>query len=102
MAGSSVFFDIDTQVDFMLPHGALYVPGAEALIPNLVRLMSLARERDILVISPPTPTPDDPGCPLAAHCVAGTPASGASPKPAAPPRRRLAFRPPERCRTDGG
>src|SRR5581483_4392706 len=28
-----LFFDIDTQVDFMFPAGALYAPGAEKLIP---------------------------------------------------------------------
>ena len=41
------FFDIDTQIDFMLPQGKLYVPGAEAIIPNLSRLMACAREHAI-------------------------------------------------------
>ncbi|MGH9702660.1 MAG: cysteine hydrolase family protein [Candidatus Acidiferrales bacterium] len=39
-----VFWDVDTQVDFMLPGGKLYVPGAENLIPNLKRLVDAARE----------------------------------------------------------
>jgi nicotinamidase/pyrazinamidase len=33
-----VHFDIDTQLDFMVPAGALYVPGAEAILPAVVRL----------------------------------------------------------------
>ncbi len=33
-----VFLDVDTQIDFLFPTGALYVPGAERLIPTLARL----------------------------------------------------------------
>jgi nicotinamidase/pyrazinamidase len=33
-----VFFDIDTQIDFLYPAGALYVPGAERLVPVISRL----------------------------------------------------------------
>jgi nicotinamidase/pyrazinamidase len=70
-----VFLDIDTQADFMLPTGRLYVPQAETIIPNLVRLMSWAREHKIPVISPAdTHAPDDPEFHLwPPHCVAGTP-----------------------------
>jgi nicotinamidase/pyrazinamidase len=39
-----VFWDVDTQVDFMLPGGKLYVPGAEKIIPNLKRLVDAARD----------------------------------------------------------
>ena len=72
---SLVFLDIDTQADFMLPTGRLYVPQAETIIPNLVRLMSWAREHNIPVISPAdTHAPDDPEFQLwPPHCVAGTP-----------------------------
>ena len=28
----TVFMDVDTQLDFLYPAGALYVPGAERLI----------------------------------------------------------------------
>jgi nicotinamidase/pyrazinamidase len=34
----TVFFDIDTQIDFLYPAGALYVPGAERLLAGIARL----------------------------------------------------------------
>jgi len=37
MSGA-VFWDVDTQVDFMLPDGKLYVPGAEETAPAMRRL----------------------------------------------------------------
>ena len=46
-----VFWDVDTQVDFMLPHGKLYVPGAERLIPNLARLTGYAHSNGIRIIA---------------------------------------------------
>jgi nicotinamidase/pyrazinamidase len=68
------FLDIDTQRDFMLPGGALYVPGADAIIPNLAVLMRLARERGIPVISTADAHPaDDPSFKQwPPHCVKGT------------------------------
>lgn len=74
---STVFFDIDTQHDFLLPGGALYVPGAEAIIDNVAKLNHYAAEHGIPLISTADAhTPDDPefaqfGYPP--HCVAGTP-----------------------------
>jgi len=70
-----LFFDVDTQVDFMLPTGALYVPGAEEIVPNLVRLMNHARRNAIPVLSSADAhTPDDPEFKLwPPHCVIGTP-----------------------------
>jgi nicotinamidase/pyrazinamidase len=38
-----ILWDVDTQVDFMLPHGKLYVPGAEETAPALKRLVDAAR-----------------------------------------------------------
>ena len=38
----TVFFDIDTQIDFVFPAGALYVPGAERIIPVISRLNQCA------------------------------------------------------------
>ncbi len=34
----TVFLDVDTQIDFLFPAGALYVPGAEETVPNLAAL----------------------------------------------------------------
>jgi nicotinamidase/pyrazinamidase len=45
-----VFWDVDTQVDFMLPHGSLYVGGADALLGNLRRLTEGARSRGITIV----------------------------------------------------
>jgi nicotinamidase/pyrazinamidase len=42
-----VLWDVDTQVDFVLPHGKLYVPGAEETIPAMARLVQAAREAGI-------------------------------------------------------
>jgi len=70
-----VFLDVDTQVDFMLPTGSLYVPGAEAIIPNLKKLMDYAREQGIPVLSSADAhAPDDPSfAEWPPHCVVGTP-----------------------------
>ncbi|HEY9167784.1 MAG TPA: isochorismatase family cysteine hydrolase [Candidatus Kryptonia bacterium] len=46
-AGSLIFWDVDTQHDFMMPDGKLYVPEAESLIGNLEELTSFAREQRI-------------------------------------------------------
>jgi nicotinamidase/pyrazinamidase len=45
------FMDIDTQRDFMLPEGRLYVPGAERIIPKLRRLFDFARKNEITILS---------------------------------------------------
>ena len=69
-----VFVDIDTQIDFMRPEGKLYVPGAEQILPNLVKLMNYARQHDIPVLSSADAhTPDDPEFEIwPPHCVVGT------------------------------
>lgn len=74
MATPLAFFDVDTQIDFMEADGKLYVPHAENIIPNLVRLMEYARERHIPVLSSADAhAPDDPEFKLwPPHCVAGT------------------------------
>ncbi len=98
-----VFFDIDTQVDFMLPHGRLYVPGAERIIPKLSRLMSFARAHDIPVVSSADAhAPDDPEFAIwPPHCVVGTPGQERIPETrfegaTVVPCRANAFSPPER------
>jgi len=47
----TIFWDVDTQVDFMVPEGKLYVPDAVALVPNLERLTRHAREQGILRVA---------------------------------------------------
>lgn len=50
MAGT-IFWDVDTQVDFMVPEGKLYVPDAVAITSNLERLTRHARENGILRVA---------------------------------------------------
>jgi nicotinamidase/pyrazinamidase len=72
-----VFVDIDTQIDFLLPHGKLYLEDSKTILPNLHRLLEYALTQRILILqTADTHTEDDPefstyGYP--AHCVAGTP-----------------------------
>lgn len=46
-----IFFDVDTQRDFMDADGALYVPEAETIKPNLERLLRAAGQKGITTIS---------------------------------------------------
>ena len=70
-----VFVDVDTQADFMLPGGNLYVPGAEQIIPNLVRLLEFARVHGITVVSSADAhsATDEEFRQFPPHCVKGTP-----------------------------
>ncbi len=70
----TVFFDIDTQIDFLYPAGALYVPGAERLLGALERLNHYAAAHSIPVVSTmDAHAEDDPEfAQWPAHCVAGT------------------------------
>jgi nicotinamidase/pyrazinamidase len=70
----TVFFDIDTQIDFLYPAGALYVPGAERLAAAFARLNRYAAGHEIPVISTTDAhAENDPEFrDWPAHCVAGT------------------------------
>jgi len=46
-----LFWDVDTQIDFMYPEGKLYVPGAEQIIPNIQQLNTFAAESGIPIVS---------------------------------------------------
>jgi nicotinamidase/pyrazinamidase len=46
-----ILWDVDTQVDFMLPDGKLYVPGAEETIPAMARLVRAAREAGVVHVA---------------------------------------------------
>jgi nicotinamidase/pyrazinamidase len=71
---STAFFDIDTQLDFLYPAGALYVPGAEKLVPHIVRLNRYAIANRIPLISTADAHTenDEEFRTWPAHCVAGT------------------------------
>ena len=71
---SLFIMDVDTQRDFMHPGGALYVPGAERMIPKLRRLFEFARRNGITVVSTADAhAPDDPEfAEFPPHCVVGT------------------------------
>ena len=71
---STLFFDIDSQLDFLYPGGALYVPGAERIVPAIASLNRYAAQQGIPVISTTDAHAEDdiefrqwPH-----HCVAGT------------------------------
>ena len=46
-----IFWDVDTQHDFMKADGKLYVPDAEQLIPNLKRLTDYAHDHGVPIIA---------------------------------------------------
>ncbi|MBI5281099.1 MAG: cysteine hydrolase [Candidatus Solibacter usitatus] len=71
---TTVFLDIDTQIDFVNPSGALYVPGSEAIVPAVARLNRWAVEHGIALISTVDAHAENDGEFRAwpAHCVAGT------------------------------
>jgi nicotinamidase/pyrazinamidase len=46
-----ILWDVDTQIDFMLPEGKLYVPGAEETIPAMARLVAAAREAGVVHVA---------------------------------------------------
>lgn len=77
-----MFWDVDTQYDFMKADGKLYVPDAEQIIPNLKRLTDFAHGRGVRIVA----SADDhvPGHPeisdrpdwqntFPPHCMRGTP-----------------------------
>jgi nicotinamidase/pyrazinamidase len=69
-----VFWEVDTQADFMLPGGKLYVPGAERLLPNIRRLTDAARQGRVFLVSHGCfHTKDDPEFKtFPPHCIKGT------------------------------
>jgi nicotinamidase/pyrazinamidase len=77
-----VFWEVDTQRDFMLPGGKLYVPGAERLLPNIRKLTDAARQGRVFLISHGCYHPkDDPEFQIfPPHCVKGTEGSAFVPE----------------------
>ncbi len=79
---AEIFWDVDTQYDFMHADGLLYVPGSEEIIPILKRLSDFAHRKGIRIVA----SADDhvPGHPELSgtpdflttfpdHCMRGTP-----------------------------
>ena len=70
-----IFWDVDTQRDFIEPGGKLHVPGAEAIVPNLERLTRWAEKNGVLLIA--SICAHHEGDPEFAqygpHCLVGTP-----------------------------
>jgi nicotinamidase/pyrazinamidase len=66
----TVFFDIDTQIDFVYPAGALYVPGAGRI---LALVGELNRSAPMLISTMDAHSEDDPEFQIYPHhCVVGT------------------------------
>lgn len=76
-----VFWEVDTQADFMLPGGKLYVPGAERLLPNIRRLTDAARQGRVFLVSHGCyHTKDDPEFnTFPPHCIKGSAGSAVVP-----------------------
>ena len=70
----TVFVDVDTQIDFLYPAGALFVPGGERLVPAIARLNHFAADHGIPLISTADAhSENDPEFrDWPPHCVAGT------------------------------
>lgn len=51
MRSDLVFWDVDTQVDFMRADGKLYVPDSESIIPVLGRLTDYAHAQRIRIVA---------------------------------------------------
>jgi nicotinamidase/pyrazinamidase len=70
----SAFVDVDTQIDFVFPAGALYAPGAEKILPVVAALNRYAAAHGTTVVSTmDAHREDDPEfAKWPHHCVAGT------------------------------
>ena len=84
-----VFWDVDTQVDFIEPDGELYVAGSETIRANLARLTTFAHDHGIrIVASSDCHAPedeelsDDPDFAdtFPPHCMIGTPGQARIPE----------------------
>jgi nicotinamidase/pyrazinamidase len=89
MQSRVIFWDVDTQADFMHADGKLYVPDAEAIIPNLKRLTDYAHAHGIRIVASAddhvgghrelSPGPDFRET-FPEHCMRGTPGQAKIPE----------------------
>ena len=86
-----VFWDVDTQVDFILPSGKLYVNGAETIVSNLAALTGFAHGNGVRIVASSDnhdPTDDelsdapDFAETFPPHCLRGTPGQARIPETA--------------------
>jgi len=77
-----ILWEVDVQRDFMLPGGALYVPGAEKLLPNIRQLTDAARRNEVFLVSSGDfhPANDPEFQQFPPHCMKGTPGSDLLPE----------------------
>jgi len=77
-----IFWDVDTQYDFMKPDGKLYVAGAQDIIPNLKRLTDYAHGHGVRILAdaddhdmgdPEISDKPDWKSTFPPHCMRGTP-----------------------------
>jgi nicotinamidase/pyrazinamidase len=75
----TIFWDVDTQYDFMFSDGKLYVPEAEEILPQLARLTRHARRAGVRIVGsidhhsmsdPELSTTPDFGDTFPPHCLA--------------------------------
>jgi len=71
---NTIFFDVDTQLDFLYPAGSLCAPGAEQIISALATLTQYAKSNQIQILSTADAhSENDPEFKLwPPHCVIGT------------------------------
>jgi nicotinamidase-related amidase len=75
----TIFYDINTQRDFVLHDGKFHIEGAESLVPTWKAITDLARDQKVrIVCSVDCHLPGDPqlkswGGPYPDHCMEGTP-----------------------------
>jgi nicotinamidase/pyrazinamidase len=77
-----IFWDVDTQYDFMKADGKLYVPDAEHIIPNLKKLTDFAHGHGLRIVAsaddhlpqhPEISDQPDWKTTFPPHCLRGTP-----------------------------
>ncbi|MGB7761380.1 MAG: isochorismatase family cysteine hydrolase [Bryobacteraceae bacterium] len=70
----TVFFDIDTQLDFVSPAGALYAPGAERIVAAVAHLNRHAAAAGIALVSTADAHAENDAefAQWPPHCVSGT------------------------------
>lgn len=77
-----IFWEVDTQADFMLPGGKLYVTGAERLLPAIRKLSDAARQGRVFLVSHGCyHAKNDPEfITFPPHCIKGTPGAAYVPE----------------------